>query len=80
VGDGSGVPTTKVSPLRLKRRLASTLGKFARGVPKSYSPAEIAKRTARLRKAQKSRAKTQRALRRANDKLRDGAPETPPAN
>ena len=46
---------------------ASELGKLAAGVPKKYSPAEIAKRTARLRKAQKNRAKTQRALRRPND-------------
>jgi len=46
---------------------ASQLGKMAAGVPKKYSPAEIAKRTARLRKAQKNRAKTQRALRRSND-------------
>ena len=39
---------------------ASQLGKMAAGVPKKYSPAEIAKRTARLRKAQTNRAKTQR--------------------
>jgi hypothetical protein len=45
---------------------ASQLGKMAAGAPKKYSPSEIAKRTARLRKAQKNRAKTQRALRRAN--------------
>lgn len=45
---------------------ASQLGKMAAGVPKKYSPAEIAKRTARLRKAQKNRAKIQRALRRSN--------------
>jgi len=45
---------------------ASQLGKMAAGVPKKYSSAEIAKRTARLRKAQKNRAKTQRALRRSN--------------
>ncbi len=45
---------------------ARQLGKMAAGVPKKYSQAEIAKRTARLRKAQKSRAKTQRALRRSN--------------
>jgi len=48
---------------------ASQLGKMAAGVPKKYSPAEIAKRTARLRKAQKNRAKTQRALRLPNAKL-----------
>ena len=48
---------------------ASQLGKMAAGVPKKYSPAEIAKRTARLRKAQKNRAKTQRALRRSNTVL-----------
>lgn len=53
---------------------ASQLGKMAAGVPKKYSAAEIAKRTARLRKAQKNRAKTQRALRRSNDKLRHSAP------
>lgn len=47
---------------------ASQLGKMAAGVPKKYSPAEIAKRTARLRKAQKNRVKTQRALRRSNEK------------
>ena len=40
---------------------------MAAGVPKKFSDAEIAKRTARLRKAQKNRAKTQRALRRSND-------------
>ena len=45
---------------------ASQLGKMAAGVPKKYSPAEIAKRTARLRKAQKNRAKTQRAARQSN--------------
>lgn len=45
---------------------ASQLGKMAAGVTKKYSPSEIAKRTARLRKAQKNRAKTQRAARRAN--------------
>jgi len=45
---------------------ASQLGKMAAGVPKKFSAAEIAKRTARLRKAQKNRAKTQRAARRAN--------------
>lgn len=55
---------------------ASQLGKMAAGVPKKYSPAEIAKRTARLRKAQKNRAKTQRALRRANDQAQRRAPET----
>ena len=55
---------------------ASQLGKMAAGVPKKYSPAEIAKRTARLRKAQKNRAKTQRALRRSNDKLSHTAPTT----
>lgn len=48
---------------------ASQLGKMAAGVPKKFSAAEISKRTARLRKAQKNRAKTQRALRRANAKL-----------
>ena len=52
---------------------ASQLGKMAAGVPKKYSPAEIAKRTARLRKAQKNRAKTQRALRRSNDKVSDAS-------
>lgn len=50
-------------------KAASQLGKMAAGVPKKYSPAEIAKRTARLRKAQKNRAKTQRTLRRSNDAL-----------
>lgn len=44
-------------------RAASQLGKMAAGVPKKFSAEEIAKRTARLRKAQKERAKTQRALR-----------------
>ena len=48
---------------------ASQLGKMAAGVPKKFSDAEIAKRTARLRKAQKNRAKTQRALRRANNAI-----------
>jgi hypothetical protein len=52
---------------------ASQLGKLAAGVPKKYSAEEIAKRTARLRKAQKNRAKTQRALRRHNDKLCEGS-------
>jgi hypothetical protein len=47
---------------------ASQLGKMAAGVPKKFSAAEIAKRTARLKTAQKKRAKTQRALRRANIK------------
>ena len=59
---------------------ASQLGKMAAGVPKKYSPAELAKRTARLRKAQKERAKTQRALRRSNtqDQVQpgSGAPQT----
>lgn len=45
---------------------ASQLGKLAAGVPKKFSAAEIAKRTVRLKTAQKKRAKTQRALRRAN--------------
>ena len=53
---------------------ASQLGKMAAGVPKKYSPAEIAKRTARLRRAQKNRAKTQRAVRRANDQAHRSAP------
>lgn len=48
-------------------RAASQLGKLAAGVPKKFSDEELAKRTARLRAAQKNRAKTQRALRRAND-------------
>jgi hypothetical protein len=46
---------------------ASQLGKMAAGVPKKFSAAEIAKRTARLRKAQKNRAKTQRAARLSNE-------------
>ena len=46
---------------------ASQLGKMAAGVPKKFSAAEIAKRTARLREAQKNRAKTQRAARLSND-------------
>lgn len=50
-------------------KAASQLGKMAAGVPKKFSGAEIAKRTARLRKAQKNRAKTQRALRRANKNI-----------
>lgn len=48
-------------------KVASQLGKLASGVPKKFSDAELAKRTARLRKAQKNRAKTQRAMRRSND-------------
>ena len=52
-------------------KAASQLGKMAAGVPKKYTEAEIAKRTARLRKAQKNRARTQRALRRSNDQLSD---------
>lgn len=59
---------------------ASQLGKMSAGVPKKYSPAEIAKRTARLKKAQKERAKTQRAARRANvgaeERRGNAAPET----
>lgn len=60
---------------------ASELGKMAAGKPKKYSPIEIAKRTARLRKAQKNRAKTQRALRRSNDEAqrrrdREASPAT----
>lgn len=51
---------------------ASQLGKLAAGVPKKYSVEEIAKRTARLRKAQKNRAKTQRAARRPNGAPCDG--------
>lgn len=47
-------------------KAASQLGKLAAGVPKKFSAAEIAKRTARLKSAQKNRAKTQRALRRSN--------------
>ena len=39
---------------------------MAAGVPKKFSDSEIAKRTARIRKAQKNRAKTQRALQRSN--------------
>jgi len=39
---------------------ASQLGKMAAGVPKEFSAAEIEKRTLRLRKAQKKRAKLQR--------------------
>jgi hypothetical protein len=45
---------------------ASQLGKMAAGVPKKFSAAELARRTARIRAAQKKRAKTQRAARRAN--------------
>ena len=55
---------------------ASQLGKLAAGVPKKFSAAEIAKRTARLKTAQKKRAKTQRSLRRANIKAEPSAPET----
>ena len=47
-------------------RAASQLGRLAAGKPKKFSADELAKRTARLRAAQKERAKTQRALRRAN--------------
>lgn len=43
---------------------ASQLGKMAAGVPKKFSAQEIEKRTARLKAAQKKRAKTQRAVRR----------------
>jgi hypothetical protein len=45
---------------------ASLLGKLAAGVPKKFSAPELAKRTARIRAAQKRRAKTQRAARRPN--------------
>ena len=55
---------------------ASQLGKMAAGVPKKFSAEEIAKRTARLRKAQKNRAKTQRALRRSNAPDQRPAPTT----
>ena len=51
-------------------KAASQLGKLAAGVPKKFSAEEIAKRTARLRKAQKERAKTQRSLRRSNADIR----------
>ena len=47
-------------------RAAAQLGKLAAGKPKNFSADELAKRTARLRAAQKERAKTQRDLRRAN--------------
>jgi hypothetical protein len=47
-------------------RAASQLGKLAAGKLKNFSADELAKRTARLRAAQKERAKTQRDLRRAN--------------
>ena len=56
-------------------KAASQLGKLAAGVPKKFSDAEIAKRTARLRKAQKNRAKTQRALRRSNAEVRNAGPD-----
>ncbi len=63
---------------------ASQLGKMAAGVPKKFSAEEIAKRTARLRKAQKNRAKTQRALRRSNDQAqrppREAAPSAEKGN
>lgn len=55
--------------------IASQLGKLAAGVPKKFSAAEIAKRTARLKTAQKNRAKTQRALRRANDQALPQPPD-----
>lgn len=48
-------------------KAASQLGKLAAGVPKKFSASELAKRTARLKAAQKNRAKTQRALRHSND-------------
>lgn len=51
---------------------ASQLGKLAAGVPKKFSADELAKRTARLKAAQKNRAKTQRALRRSNVRMSDG--------
>jgi hypothetical protein len=56
---------------------ASQLGRLAAGVPKKFSVAEIAKRTARLKTAQKKRAKTQRALRRANAEFRNAASGAP---
>ena len=49
-------------------KAASQLGKLAAGVQKKFSDAEIVKRTVRLKAAQKNRAKTQRALRRSNEK------------
>jgi len=52
---------------------ASQLGKMAAGVPKKFSASEIAKRTARIRAAQKNRAKTQRAARRANELITQAA-------
>lgn len=59
-------------------KAASQLGKLAAGVPKKFSAEEIAKRTARLRKAQKERAKTQRSLRRSNAELTDGSGQRQP--
>lgn len=47
---------------------ASQLGRMAAGVSKKYSAFEIAKRTKRILFAQKSRAKMQRAARRAETK------------
>ena len=44
-------------------KAAQSLVRLARGVPKKYSPEEIARRTARLKKAQKKRAAQQRAAR-----------------
>jgi len=41
-------------------KAASQLGKLAAGVPKKFSASELAKRTARLKAAQKNRAKTQK--------------------
>lgn len=52
-------------------KAASQLGRLAAGVPKKFSDAELAKRTARLKAAQKKRAKTQRTLRRSNAALSD---------
>ncbi len=46
---------------------AQILGRKAAGVPKKFSAAEIANRTARLRKAQKARAQAQRAMRKEKE-------------
>lgn len=54
-------------------KAASQLGKLAAGVKKTFSAEEIAKRTKRLKAAQRKRAKIQRALRRSNAEVSEVA-------
>lgn len=60
-------------------KAASQLGKLAAGVPKKFSASELAKRTARLKAAQKKRAKNQRIVRRSNADISRRADNAHPA-